>query len=485
MYQVIERSGRGKVVIATKDLLPGQLLMDEAPLFVYPLPLPREPSAAICGNDPAGLQSTFFATVSADDKIKYLDLFGPTDSLFGKALRRQCRQAGLHTVMSEAELEETIRIYCILRLNSFTEENGGSAVYNDITRLSHSCQPNCRTYEKDTRRVLRATTAVKTGEELTISYVPERNWEPTHVRRYQYALSKDFTCHCPRCDALGDDTRVFPCCDGQCPGSHLVCHPINSARSVVYTGVEYVEPHLLPCAFCQRVPSAEFQEKMFAWEATLPALTARWEEDSMLACVQISREAFEDVARRGRGEIKFPPGHMGSRSLLALCAVLHRPIDASEDLQRSIECGLQYIRLFDAILPGALAEKESSYANIISEVALMTILDDDDFGPQNLSFARQAKSFLQEALRMHLILCGRETRDADYDTRLSALLQRLTGPCDQPPCAHDRQCGFCEESPASAALKLSVCGRCRCVAYCSVGCQKAHWPVHKQQCKKS
>jgi hypothetical protein len=34
MYRVVEQPGRGKLVIAVQDLLPGQLLMDEAPLFI-------------------------------------------------------------------------------------------------------------------------------------------------------------------------------------------------------------------------------------------------------------------------------------------------------------------------------------------------------------------------------------------------------------------------------------------------------------------
>jgi hypothetical protein len=45
-------------------------------------------------------------------------------------------------------------------------------------------------------------------------------------------------------------------------------------------------------------------------------------------------------------------------------------------------------------------------------------------------------------------------------------------------------CAFCEESPKNAELKLSRCGACKKVAYCSKGCQKAHWNVHKQQCAK-
>jgi hypothetical protein len=46
------------------------------------------------------------------------------------------------------------------------------------------------------------------------------------------------------------------------------------------------------------------------------------------------------------------------------------------------------------------------------------------------------------------------------------------------------QCVFCEESPVNAELTLSRCGKCRQIAYCSKGCQKAHWKVHKLVCGK-
>jgi hypothetical protein len=31
--------------------------------------------------------------------------------------------------------------------------------------------------------------------------------------------------------------------------------------------------------------------------------------------------------------------------------------------------------------------------------------------------------------------------------------------------------------------KLHICGKCRNVRYCSVECQRAHWPIHKPVCK--
>jgi hypothetical protein len=98
-----------------------------------------------------------------------------------------------------------------------------------------------------------------------------------------------------------------------------------------------------------------------------------------------------------------------------------------------------------------------------------------------------AMALCLRVIRMHLLRCGRESRREEADRRRVELL--LQGqPANSPESLGDAAkgyCAFCEESPEHAAMKLSLCGRCRKVSYCSVGCQKAHWPVHKRMCKKA
>ncbi len=43
-------------------------------------------------------------------------------------------------------------------------------------------------------------------------------------------------------------------------------------------------------------------------------------------------------------------------------------------------------------------------------------------------------------------------------------------------------CGLCEKRAAKLG-ELMVCGRCRCVAYCSKEHQRLHWKTHKTHCK--
>ena len=43
------------------------------------------------------------------------------------------------------------------------------------------------------------------------------------------------------------------------------------------------------------------------------------------------------------------------------------------------------------------------------------------------------------------------------------------------------QCAECGEANG----RLSLCGRCRGIAYCSTACQRKHWSAHKPTCKPS
>lgn len=93
----------------------------------------------------------------------------------------------------------------------------------------------------------------------------------------------------------------------------------------------------------------------------------------------------------------------------------------------------------------------------------------------------QVATLLRKALRVHMIRRGRNERVEKYDSDLCKALLRLPRGAEVDSVDKLTRCVFCEESPACAALKLSLCARCRKVCYCSVGCQKAHWMMHKQQ----
>ena len=95
----------------------------------------------------------------------------------------------------------------------------GSAIYPTVSLINHSCDPNCiQTFQGNTV-VIKATKAIRPGQELTISYGPifsKQNWEERQrTLKDQYF----FTCHCDRCkDGPSDeiDLCAFKCqhCEG-------------------------------------------------------------------------------------------------------------------------------------------------------------------------------------------------------------------------------------------------------------------------------
>ena len=172
--------------------------------------------------------------MSHDSQQAILQLFGATTGmqadnfrLVAQTLEVVDQQTHERRSSSHQEVEDFVKFSSIFKMNAFGDSNGNQMVYNILTRMSHSCAPNCVTKFVGVYKVLRVIVPVKQGEELTISYNEEHNNKPTHFRRHRYLNFKDFTCHCPRCMAPGDDTRQFSCFDAKCTGQHFACQPIN------------------------------------------------------------------------------------------------------------------------------------------------------------------------------------------------------------------------------------------------------------------
>jgi hypothetical protein len=109
-------------------------------------------------------------------------------------------------------------------------------------------------------------------------------------------------------------------------------------------------------------------------------------------------------------------------------------------------------------------------------VAAHAYLDSDDKQDH-----LRARDLALRGMRMHKKIVGRVYNPLHPGGELEQLLCVTT---TAGHVGHTERCGWCEEIPAHAAFKLSLCGRCRRVAYCSEQCQKAHWKGHKKFCKK-
>ena len=246
---------------------------------------------------------------------------------------------------------------------------------------------------------------------------------------------------------------------------------------VTYTGVEYVEPHLLPCTVCHLPAPADYQKQMLALEAEMPFLASRFEAEQQrcLADLRTPAEIWEALVQQ-IDRYKLPRRHMLMKPILevqlsALTILAHYKKVKSQTRR----VALQRIELMQNIFPYPHRE----VVNAIFEVCALCGCA-SPAGKATLTLSEE-KALLQKALRMHLILNGRENRRASEDNALAKVLSQLPAPQQQQPQNMDI-CAFCEESPLRAAMKRSRCGKCKQVVYCSVGCQKAHWKVHKKTC---
>jgi hypothetical protein len=100
-------------------------------------------------------------------------------------------------------LREQHRIVSIFRNNAFNLDSLSKfrqAVFNQISRLNHSCVPNAQGNFNDALGVfnVHATRQIEAGEEVTLNYLPEHS-TPRALRQTQLQSTYNFTCTCAAC----------------------------------------------------------------------------------------------------------------------------------------------------------------------------------------------------------------------------------------------------------------------------------------------
>jgi hypothetical protein len=319
------------------------------------------------------------------------------------------------------------------------------------------------------------------------------------VRRFKWKEVKDFTCHCPRCDAPGDDTRQFRCRDPACPGRHVACQPLNKdplpLPTMVYTGVEYVEPHLLPCTICQRSPPLEYQTRMFELEH-------RWAEALQeLPAIPVKPAYFSVLIPDASGQLSYCFEPVGVPHPTEIPALLQK----LDGLQYHVSHWTGFQLALNEVYCLMKLSKQGDTGHrprllqLVTEMEpmldcfyepprerLATFLLDLYAVYNHLGDTASAVRVFKRLIRSQRILHGR-----DKPSEVEALFRIANEYIGGLPSAtalavtsEENCCAYCEESPECAVMTLSRCGACKMVAYRGAACQKAHWKVHKAQCKK-
>ncbi len=488
----VEEGLRGKFAVAVRDIQAGEMVSEEEPLLFFRNSVDDktameyicfEEGVSISGFDKISPAfSNFMRDVSPENQRKILSLFGLTTGMtadkmraIANSVRFRFKKDEKHRRLTPDEVEKFVKVSRVIGLHPQGAKSIGFGVYEEVSLFGHSCDSNIACVLQNKVARCYATRSIQAGEKMTIACISHRDLEPIHERRYKYLETKEFTCHCPRCDALGDDMRQFDCVDPSCPGVMMARQPLNKWKFVIsglsYTGVEYVEPHLLSCTVCHRAAPSDYQAKMFQKESCLPGV------------VQSVQKQFETFT-----------GRSGPTDLVCMLSLVlahkiarhHAAVLPLLKLEWCIKTQLSWYNLCPAHeVSTALHKYFGTYESLfprghkelLRERAAAVLLYFDGNTPSVLP-PQEEKEFCQKALRMHLLHKGRNNRDEGLDRATARVLQKL------PPVAvSPDMCAFCEESPQRAAMKRSRCGQCKQVVYCSAGCQKAHWPLHKKICK--
>lgn len=197
--EVQDMVGKGKGTVATRAITASELVMEEEPLVKAPMPNTEDPHFA--ARVAAHMKTVDKAVLDA-----FMDLVCP--------------------------FPETTS-HGIWQVNHFNVD-GNDIVYRNISRINHSCTPNCaHAFDRTTQKgQIRALRDIPAGQEITITYCDllASSSQRKHHLNYYYK----FPCACDACLNPGDlsDTRRAKLSDCL----HMMNPLVDKFRNVHHNG---------------------------------------------------------------------------------------------------------------------------------------------------------------------------------------------------------------------------------------------------------
>ena len=102
------------------------------------------------------------------------------------------------------------KVLLVWACNSFQ----GGRIYDTISRINHSCNPNAvvvTTVGNSNGQRIVAAREIAAGTEITISYLGLLLYADTATRRKKLVATKYFTCQCSRCKEIQEGAAQIPC----------------------------------------------------------------------------------------------------------------------------------------------------------------------------------------------------------------------------------------------------------------------------------
>jgi hypothetical protein len=204
----VNNRGGGRGYIATKDILPGTLLLSELPIADIPdTPYDdRDPAERCLLHLASGEVSLEKAKIALEDlKLLHPRNISEIDDDRKRSLEPSClwlMQELTTTSKYGKELgltnpEILLRTLCTLHFNGFV-----TGVYIYLAMINHSCVPNCVKWgarDGQPHSEVRATRFIRAGEEITLSYLVPACRSRVARRRALFGQFA-FECTCDLCE---------------------------------------------------------------------------------------------------------------------------------------------------------------------------------------------------------------------------------------------------------------------------------------------
>lgn len=327
----------------------------------------------------------------------------------------------------------------------------GACLFPTAAMLNHSCAPNvfyqCQAH---TIRFV-ANTELEEGSELTASYLDAMTMlKPTRYRQGTLLLSKGFLCACDRCASKSNDcTRALRCraagCGGTLYASNAGLDPQGRAIDCTWS-----------CNSCAISVSSELSKEL---ESIENDMYQRWQllDDKLSRSVPISGKEIDGAIRVSCERLH--PAHFVTQLFRILA--IEMGVEKSSDSMRLISYAFQYADWlytnFAAVPSNLLGTMTGALAELFDRKTFDIV--------QGLDIDR-VLTIMKAVLPFAQLRYGAK---AAYPRALDSVIQNYAS------------CGslICQKTG-----RLSRCGRCASISYCSRSCQVFHYKSqgHKEAC---
>ena len=202
----------------------------------------------------------------AREALTYIQTVIRAGSLVDKFLSAKLSKADDEDELTRAD--ELLKIMLVWAFNSFE----GGRVYDIISRINHSCDPNAviqlnsqsgsSSNDGGEKMAVRAATDIAPGEEIYISYLSTLLYADCPTRRQALREAKHFTCRCSRCSSSEkpDAAAALPC---------PFCHPRRNHQHQLDEDVQYDDEQTVHYICPKDSPGDERDDRVFQCDSCL------------------------------------------------------------------------------------------------------------------------------------------------------------------------------------------------------------------------